>query len=190
MRENLIAILPEIRWIKNRELQECILASYQEVLEIAGLNAENMDRIAFNWREFPNASISYIRYVKAVTRMCKSVAAEHSISYAEQVGYCLSKLPKHSLDHDTLIAGALLHDIGKLLEYELLPDGRTIKSKMGKYLRHPFAGVAVAYKNRIPDYIIHIIATHSKEGEGGYRSPESIELIKIITMILKNINSK
>lgn len=34
MHENLIAILPEIRWIKDRELQECILATYQEVLRL------------------------------------------------------------------------------------------------------------------------------------------------------------
>ena len=35
------------------------------------------------------------------------------------------------LNKDYLIAGALLHDVGKLLEYELAEDGTVIKSELG-----------------------------------------------------------
>jgi hypothetical protein len=41
-------------------------------------------------------------------------------------------------------------------------------------LRHPFSGVALAFKHEIPYEVMHIIAVHSKEGDFVRRSPEAI----------------
>ncbi len=46
------------------------------------------------------------------------------------------------IDMDTVIAGAILADVGKPLEYEIV-DGEPRQSERGKALRHPFTGVAV-----------------------------------------------
>lgn len=72
-----------------------------------------------------------------------------------------------------LITGAILIDVGNLLEYELV-DGNVLTGKTGRYLRHPFTGVALAHRFGLPDEVCHIIATHSKEGSSGRRSVESI----------------
>ncbi len=45
---------------------------------------------------------------------------------------------------DVLIAGAILADVGKLLEYELDENGKSVQGKYGEYLRHPFSGVSLA----------------------------------------------
>ena len=50
----------------------------------------------------------------------------------------------------TTIAGAILADVGKLLEYDD-QGGKTVKSEMGKYLRHPFTGVGLAMEAGVPD---------------------------------------
>jgi putative nucleotidyltransferase with HDIG domain len=71
------------------------------------------------------------------------------------------------------VAGGLLHDIGKLLEYRRQGE-RTIKSRRGELLRHPFSGAALAFKHGLPDEVIHIIALHAREGEGSERSVEAI----------------
>src|ERR1035438_7044102 len=60
------------------------------------------------------------------------------------------------IDHDTVIAGAILADVGKLLEYENA-DGKTRQSKRGEMLRHPFTGVALAMECGVPDAVCHII---------------------------------
>jgi hypothetical protein len=78
------------------------------------------------------------------------------------------------VNRDHLIAGALLADVGKLFEYDKKPDGTIYKSDFGKHLRHPFSGVGLAYKHRLPSEVLHIIAVHSKEGAGENRSPEAI----------------
>ena len=41
-------------------------------------------------------------------------------------------------------------------------------------LRHPFSGVAMCYRHGIPPEVMHIVATHSHEGDKVQRSIESI----------------
>ncbi|MFX5038469.1 hypothetical protein ABTC56_18030, partial [Acinetobacter baumannii] len=44
----------------------------------------------------------------------------------------------------------------------------------GRSLRHPFTGVGLCYRHGIPPEVMHVVATHSKEGEHVARSPESV----------------
>jgi hypothetical protein len=74
---------------------------------------------------------------------------------------------------DILISGALLADVGKLLEYELDKEGKAIQGKYGQYLRHPFSGVSLAEECGIPPEVCHIIATHAHEGDLVKRTTEA-----------------
>jgi len=77
------------------------------------------------------------------------------------------------IDMDFLIAGAILIDVGKLIEYDKV-DGQLTTSKAGKLLRHPFSGVAIADRFGLPYEVQHIIAYHAKEGDDAKRSIEAI----------------
>jgi putative nucleotidyltransferase with HDIG domain len=79
------------------------------------------------------------------------------------------------LKRDILIAGALLHDVGKLLEITE-ENGKFGKSKDGALVRHPFSGVALADAQGLPAEVLHIIGVHSKEGDHGKRTAEAIIL--------------
>jgi hypothetical protein len=74
---------------------------------------------------------------------------------------------------DLLISGAILIDVGKLVEYDKV-DGKLTISKTGKLLRHPFSGVAIADRFGLPPEVLHMIAYHAKEGDLAKRSVESI----------------
>ncbi len=69
------------------------------------------------------------------------------------------------INMDYLIAGALLADCGKPLEYAKDAKGNVIQGSFGQLLRHPFSGVAMCYKHGIPPEVMHIVATHSFEGD-------------------------
>ena len=71
-----------------------------------------------------------------------------------------------------LLLAALLHDVGKLLEYTKKGD-RTVQSETGKYLRHPFTGVSLAQSCGVPARVCHIIAAHASEGDLVKRSTEA-----------------
>jgi putative nucleotidyltransferase with HDIG domain len=81
------------------------------------------------------------------------------------------------IDMDTVIAGAILADVGKLLEYENVdgPAGRPVtrQSERGELLRHPFSGVALAMESGVPDRVCHIIAAHAAEGDLVKRTTEA-----------------
>ena len=82
----------------------------------------------------------------------------------------------YAIDHDRLLAGGLLHDVGKLLEFE--PDGKGgyRKSRLGMCARHPISGTAVAYEVGLPDEVLNTIACHAKEGDG---RPQCVETVLI-----------
>jgi putative nucleotidyltransferase with HDIG domain len=78
-----------------------------------------------------------------------------------------------AINKDQLLSGALLHDVGKLFEYKK-EDGKFVKSDEGKLLRHPISGAVFAAKFDIPQKVLHIIAAHSKEGDGARTTVEAI----------------
>ena len=48
-----------------------------------------------------------------------------------------------AINRDHLLAGAILHDVGKLFEYRR-EAGKFVKSREGELLRHPISGAAFA----------------------------------------------
>jgi hypothetical protein len=76
------------------------------------------------------------------------------------------------IDMDILVAGAILIDVGKLLEYEIV-GGKAVQSQRGKFVRHPFSGVGLAMECGLPDSVCHIIAAHAGEGDLVKRSVEA-----------------
>lgn len=82
----------------------------------------------------------------------------------------------YKVNSDRLVAGALLHDVGKLVETE--PDGKGgyRTSQSGRCARHPISGSMLAYKVGLPMEVINTIACHAKEGEG---RPQVVETVFI-----------
>ena len=167
MQKKWLGVFPEIEWIKDGKLREQVVAVNQEALEISGFQAADLDRLPFTLLISDN-DVSYRTHVRAVTQMAASVHRDYGSFYE---GY--------SLNYDHLIAGAILHDVGKIVEYAESSEGRFVKSPIGKLLRHPFSGAGLAIKHGLPWEIAHIIATHAAEGDGGFRTPEAVIIYKI-----------
>jgi len=87
--------------------------------------------------------------------------------------YAIMKERKENLNQDYLIAGALLHDVGKLVEYDVI-NKKIVKGEYGKKFRHPLAGAKLAWQHGLPDEIAHIIYAHSHEGDKTKRSAEAV----------------
>ena len=72
----------------------------------------------------------------------------------------------YKIDMDRLVAGGLLHDVGKLLEIGHNDDGTYSRSRSGYCQRHPISGAILAAKAGLSEEMINVIACHAKEGEG------------------------
>jgi len=163
MKELIERLLPEVRDIRNVKLRDKVIACWEEAIRFREWTEELLREIPFTLLA-DNVKIPFIDHVQAVCRMCVAV---------DDVLTDVHGRNKTAVNRDHLIAGALLADIGKLLEFEIV-DGKPVKSDYGKHIRHPFSGVGLAFKHDLPSEVMHIIATHSKEGAGEKRLPESI----------------
>ncbi len=159
---DIVKILPEIDLIKDGELRKKVIETWEEAIELGGWSCEDLDKIPFTLL-IPETDISIVDHTRAVTRTALAMARELKNSYGDSI----------DINFDHLIAGALLHDVGKLLEYGR-SDGKVGKSYAGKLIRHPVSGAALAFKHRLPVEVQNMIAAHSKEGDFVKRRPETI----------------
>lgn len=162
MREKVLKIWPEINWIENIELREKVLEAWVYAVENSVLSAEDLEVIPFSLL-IKNCKVSFMNHKRTCVQLCVDIAKRMKENFGEEI----------EIDMDILIAGAILIDIGKLLEYDKV-DGKLTTSRAGKLLRHPFSGVAIADRFNLPPEVLHCIAYHSKEGDLGSRTVEGI----------------
>lgn len=164
MKDDIRKVFPEIAWIKDEKLQEQVVSAWELAIQRGGWKgAQDIERMPFTLLK--PVKISFAQHVRAVTRVCAEVAKTFEDVYQGEL----------SLKWDILMAGALLHDVGKMLEIGE-KDGKFGKSADGKLVRHPFSGLALADACGLPAEVLHIIGTHSKEGDPFKRTPEAIIL--------------
>jgi putative nucleotidyltransferase with HDIG domain len=161
MREAVRQLWPELEWIENDKLREQVTNTWVRALELSPLEPEDLNRIPFTLL-VPNCPTTFMEHKRCVVHIARKAAE----SMDEFMGRALP------IDKDTVIAGAILADVGKLLEYENA-DGKTRQSERGELLRHPFTGVALAMECGVPDRVCHIIAAHAAEGDLVKRSTEA-----------------
>lgn len=162
MNPKLLSIIPEFELIKDSSLREKTIHVWQEAIKRGGWKMEDLTEMPFTLL-IARTSINIIQHTRAVT-LCSLRIAEILIKeYKEKI----------SINLDHLLSGALLHDVGKLFEYRR-EGKRFVKSDEGKLLRHPISGASFAFQHGIPQEVIHIIAAHSKEGDGARRTVEAI----------------
>lgn len=154
---------PELEWIANPKLRQQVENTWALALERSVLSPDDLQRIPFTLLAGPDLKVSFMAHKRAVVH----IARESGLKFKEFFG---DQLP---VDMDVLIAGAILADVGKLLEYELDANGRSFQGKYGEYLRHPFSGVSLAEQCGVPAAVCHIIAAHAAEGDLVKRSTEA-----------------
>lgn len=162
MREAVGRLWPELEWIEDNQLRQSVTETWIQALERSPLEPDDLNTIPFTLL-VPNCPATFMEHKRCVVHIARRSAE----SMQEFLGKALA------IDMDTVIAGAILADVGKLLEYEK-EAGKAQQSERGKLLRHPFTGVALAMECGVPDAVCHIIAAHAGEGDMVKRTTEAI----------------
>lgn len=160
---NIKELWPELAWIEDDDLREKTAKTWELALERSVLTAEDLRRIPFTLKAGSDLNVSFMAHKQAVVHVAKESALKMKEFFKDD-------LP---LNMDVVIAGAILADVGKLLEYELDESGNSMQGTYGKYVRHPFSGVSLAEECDIPAEVCHIIAAHAAEGDLIKRTTEA-----------------
>lgn len=140
----------------NREVTECIFPAFKEIRDealrmkseeamLAAMEAGGWDPrtihlcpVTLNWE---GCDVSWTEHVRDVAEMCLT-GFEAVEKYYKRHGTAFKR--------DLVIAGALLHDIGKLTEF-VLSDGKAVHGENFQLMRHPLSGAIIAAKAGLPD---------------------------------------
>jgi len=163
MDTTVLNLWPELEWIKDAELREKTARTWELALERSVLKPEDLNRIPFTLLCGPDLKVTFMDHKRSVVHIAKASAEKMNEFYH-------GELP---IDMDVLLSGAILADVGKMLEYELDATGKAVQGKYGQYLRHPFSGVSLAEQCGLPASVCHIIAAHAGEGDHVKRSVEA-----------------
>jgi putative nucleotidyltransferase with HDIG domain len=161
LEESVRALWPELEWISDPDLRERVARTWILAFERSPLEPGDLEEIPFTLL-IPDCPVTFMEHKRCVVHIARRSAE----AMQEFLGRALP------LEIDVVVAGAILADVGKVLEYERV-EGEARQSARGRALRHPFTGVAVALECGVPDPVCHIIATHAAEGDLVRRSPEA-----------------
>jgi len=163
MNQEVLKLWPELNWIGDKTLREKTAKTWEMALERSVLSADDLHRIPFTLLVGPDLKVTFIEHKRSVVHIARSAGQTINEMYHGEL----------KVNMDVLVAGAILCDVGKLLEYELNEEGVAVQGNYGKYVRHPFSGVSLAEEARVPAEVCHIIATHAGEGNMVKRTTEA-----------------
>ncbi len=154
---------PELEWIIDHDLREKCAATWELAMGKSALTPADLEKIPFTLLCGPDLKVSFMAHKRCVVHIAKESGEKMNSFFGKD-------LP---VNMDVLIAGAILADVGKMLEYELDKEGMPVQGKYGQYLRHPFSGVSLAEECGVPPEVCHIIAAHAHEGDLVKRTTEA-----------------
>jgi putative nucleotidyltransferase with HDIG domain len=163
MTDRIKKLWPELSWIKDDSLRERTAKTWEIALERSVLNSDDLDTIPFTLLCGPDLKVSFMAHKRCVVHVARASGEKMNEFFKDHL----------AVNMDVLIAGAILADVGKLLEYELDSNGNSVQGKYGQYLRHPFSGVSLAEECGVPPEVCHIIAAHAHEGDLVKRTTEA-----------------
>lgn len=166
VRQTVLDDLPELANVQNEELQRKIVeawayalceSSFGRITDIPGEANPGMFRLK---------SGTQATHLRGVARVALGIAEDFIRTFPDAV-----------IDRDIVLAGGLVHDVGKA--WELDPENVARWKKDGSQtglpaLRHPVYGAHVCIAVGLPEEIAHIALAHSFEGDLLNRSLECI----------------
>jgi putative nucleotidyltransferase with HDIG domain len=163
MNQEILNLWPELDWITDQELKEKTARTWELALERSVLSTDDLRTIPFTLLCGPDLKVTFMDHKRSVVHIARDAGNKINDFYHGEL----------TVNMDVLIAGAILADVGKLLEYELDKNGKAVQGTYGKFLRHPFSGVSIAEECGVQAEVCHIIATHAGEGNMVKRTTEA-----------------
>lgn len=156
-RDYIMNLFPELHAIKDETLKDKVARTW-----LLALDESDWEKIEdMPWIPGVAEFITNVEHCRGTAK----IAIALSKALTEQEGVELN------LDH--VIAGGILHDVGKLLEH----SARGGKTEAGKHLPHPQLGTHICLRAGLPVEVVNIVQYHNTPGEIPVRTLE-LEIIR------------
>jgi putative nucleotidyltransferase with HDIG domain len=158
-------LFPELQEIAGVELRKKVVKCWLIALEDG-----QWDRIEdMPWVPGSAEFITNVQHVRTAARI--------GIAIAKTINSSQDLMPGATVNLDTVIAGSILHDVGKLLEFTG-PENRTGEvTPLGNRMLHHILGAHLAIKAGLDAEIVHCIEAHREP----QTFPRSLEARIVLT---------
>jgi 7,8-dihydroneopterin 2',3'-cyclic phosphate phosphodiesterase len=160
-------MMDELERLIDRICDEGLRGMVREFLEVAevGLEGEKLPLDVCPGGAYIHHAYEggLLQHIVAVTRLCMTLCD------------LIEEIYGGSVNRDTVLAGALLHDVMKCYAYCRDGEKRFMTSQMGERVDHLSLVVAELYHRGFPVDIIHVVASH--HGDKGPVKPKTLEAL-------------
>lgn len=146
-REQVERAFPELDRVEDDALREGVLQTWEAAIDDNGVD----DLEAVPW--LPPVQASLDLPDETLVEHVRDVAAG-SLAIAEVL--LEARGDRVDLDTDLVLAGALVHDVGKLYEFDGMEE-----TAIGRLLGHPHIGVHPAAAAGLPPEVLHVVLSHT-----------------------------
>ncbi len=157
VRQSVREDFPEIADIKDTALRDKVVEAWAYALCESSFTRATDIPGAGNPGDFELVRGNQTDHIRAVARIATFLANDF-----------VARFPEVDIDHDIVLAGAIIHDVGKAFEF----DPNNLKrwhedgSRAGQpSLRHSVFGAHVCLTVGLPEELAHIALGHSREGQ-------------------------
>jgi putative nucleotidyltransferase with HDIG domain len=177
LRQSVMDSFPELSQVKNRELADKAVTAL--TIGLAMSTFKSWDDVPGG--DFPTAAMLVPGSGDGFDPPAKKAGQQVHMRAVGQLAVAMAKEAKKwntkvEINEDYCLVGGILHDVGKAYEFDPVNQKRwkTDPSRTGdSAIRHPIFGIYPAILAGLPEDMVHLIASHSKEGDEVKRSLES-----------------
>lgn len=166
LRATVLEDLPELAEVRNEELRRKSVEAWAYALSETSFGRITDIPGEANPGMFCLKRGTQADHLRGVARIAVGIADDFSRAF-----------PETRIDRDIVLAGGLMHDVGKAWEFDAANRRRWTEdpSQSGSpSLRHPVYGAHICIAMGLPEEIVHIALAHSHEGELLWRSLECL----------------
>jgi hypothetical protein len=139
------AMFPQLAQIGDPKLREAVVATWQDLWAMSPW--ARIEEVPTS-TEIPYPTMPHNRCV---------------LDMALAVADAFERHHRITVNRDYLIAGAILQDASKVVEFERGADGTAVPTAIGRNYPHAFWAAHVALRHAIPDEIVHVLLTHTPQ---------------------------
>lgn len=153
---DVLELFPLINEIEDEILRTKTMHALEKAIQLGNWEEEDLKNIPFTL-SIPQIMIDHIRPMISLITHINAVAKATLKIFDIYTDMSISTF----LNRDAMLSGALLHDVGKFIEYEKNGSGLVSQSKNGQILLHQAQGLELVAEFDFPAIIKQAIAFHS-----------------------------
>src|SRR5438046_9484335 len=132
-------LFPSLKRIKDKSLREKVAAVWNEAITTGcggkGWTFDELRAVKFTLLA-GDIEMTFVEHLNSCARQCIAIADVLEKSFRCDI----------PIQRAYLIAGALLADVGKPMEFDKEKPGKVIQGEFGQHVRPPLSGVAIPEK--------------------------------------------